>query len=100
MEYTHSKDYLIELANNSQTHGWLKDLIIKIINNNGSVSEAELTESVAQLKLNAASVLTVPCLNAMNTHADIRFISLTHHSGVCALANEQKIIFSNDITLL
>lgn len=100
MEYTHSKDYLIELANNSQTHGWLKDLIIKIINNNGSVSDAELTESVAQLKLNAASVLTVPSLTAMNTHADIRFISLTHHSGVCALANEQKINFSNDITLL
>lgn len=100
MEYTHSKDYLIELANNSQTHGWLKDLIIKVINNNGSVSDAELTESVAQLKLNAASVLTVPSLTAMNTHADIRFISLTHHSGVCALANEQKINFSNDITLL
>ena len=100
MEHTHSKDYLIELANNSQTHGWLKDLIIKIINNNGSVSDVELTESVAQLKLNAASVLTVPSLTAMNTHTDIRFISLTHHSGVCALANEQKINFSNDITLL
>lgn len=35
MTYTHSKDYLIELANNSQTQGWLKDLIIKIINSNG-----------------------------------------------------------------
>lgn len=63
MTYTHSKDYLIELANNSQTQGWLKDLIIKIINSNGNISDSELTASVAQLKLNAASELTIPSIN-------------------------------------
>lgn len=100
MAYTHSKDYLIELANNSQTQGWLKDLIIKIINSNGNISESELTASVAQLKLNAASELTIPSINVNNTHSGIRFISLIHHTGVCALADEQRIDFSNDITLL
>lgn len=100
MTYTHSKDYLIELANNSQTQGWLKDLIIKIINSNGNISDSELTASVAQLKLNAASELTIPSINVNNTHSDIRFISLIHHTGVCALADEQRIDFSNDITLL
>lgn len=100
MAYTHSKDYLIELANNSQTQGWLKDLIIKIINSNGNISDAELTASVAQLKLNAASELTIPSINVNNVHSDIRFISLIHHTGVCALAEEQRIDFSNDITLL
>ena len=56
MEYTHSKDYLIELASNPQTHGWLKDLIIKIVNNNGMISDTELADSVQQLKTNAASI--------------------------------------------
>lgn len=100
MAYTHSKDYLIELANNSQTQGWLKDLIIKIVNSNGNISDAELTASVAQLKLNAASELTIPSINVNNVHSDIRFISLIHHTGVCALSEEQRIDFSNDITLL
>lgn len=100
MTYTHSKDYLIELANNSQTQGWLKDLIIKIINSNGNISDSELTASVTQLKLNTASELTIPSINVNSAHSDIRFISLIHHTGVCALAEEQRIDFSNDITLL
>lgn len=100
MEYTHSKDYLIELASNPQTHGWLKDLIIKIVNNNGMISDAELADSVQQLKTNAASVLVIPSTAMSNQNADIKLLSLIHHSGVCALANEQTIEFSNDITLL
>lgn len=100
MEYTHSKDYLIELASNPQTHGWLKDLIIKIVNNNGGISDAELADSVIQLKTNATSVLVIPSTAMSNQNADIKLLSLTHHSGVCALANEQTIEFSNDITLL
>ena len=35
-----------------------------------------------------------------SAHPNIRFISLIHHTGVCALAEEQRIDFSNDITLL
>lgn len=100
MEYTHAKDFLIELANNPQTHGWLKDLIIKIVNNNGTISDTELIGSVRQLKTNAASALALPCTNISNHNTDIRLLSLTHHSGVSALANEQTIVFSNDITLL
>lgn len=100
MEYTHSKDYLIELASDPRTHGWLKDLIIKIVNNNGQVSDEELALSLCQLKSNSASTLTIPSTSVLNSHANIRFVSLTHHTGVCALANEQKIVFSDDITLL
>jgi hypothetical protein len=100
MEYTHSKDYLIELASNPQTHGWLKDLIIKIVNNNGMISDTELADSVQQLKTNAASILVIPSTAMSNQNADIRLLSLTHHSGVCALANDQTIEFSSDITLL
>lgn len=100
MEYTHAKDYLIELANDAQTHGWLKDLIIKAINTNGHLSDEDLSLTIIQLKNNSASTLTVPNTENTNSHADIRFISLTHNAGVCALANNQKIVFSKDITLL
>lgn len=100
MAYTHSKDYLIELANNPETQGWLKDLIIKIINSNGNISDSDLAASVTQLESNAASELTIPNINVNNAHSDIRLISLIHHTGVCALADEQRIDFSNDITLL
>lgn len=72
MEYTHSKDYLIELASNPQTHGWLKDLIIKIVNNNGMISDTELADSVQQLKTNAASILVIPSTAMSNQNADIR----------------------------
>lgn len=100
MEYTHAKDYLIELANGTQTHGWLKDLIIRTINTNGHLSDEDLSLTTIQLKSNSASTLTVPNTENNNHHADIRFISLTHNTGVCALANDQTIIFSKDITLL
>lgn len=100
MEYTHAKDFLIELANNPQTHGWLKDLIIKIVNSNETIQDTELKGSVDQLKTNASSVLALPSTNKLNQHTDIRLVSLTHYSGVCALKNKQTIVFSNDITLL
>lgn len=100
MEYTHAKDYLIELANDEQTHGWLKDLIIKTINTNGHLSDEDLSSTAIQLKSNSASTLSVPNTESTNSHADIRFISLIHNAGVCALANNQKIVFSKDITLL
>ncbi len=100
MEYTHSKDYLIELVNNPQTQGWLKDLIIKVVNSNGEISDGELADSVQQLKTKAASVLVTPSTAILNQNADIKLLSLTHNSGVCALAEEQTIEFSKDITLL
>ena len=100
MEYTHAKDYLIELANDAQTHGWLKDLIIKIINTNGHLSDEDMSTTTTQLKSNSASILSAPSTKNTNSHSDIRFISLIHNAGVCALANDQKIIFSKDITLL
>lgn len=100
MAYTHAKDYLIELAENSSTRGWLKDLIIKIINNNGDLSDDELTNIVSQIKANGASTLSLPSSTLSETHADLQFKSITHISGVCALSENQTIDFSDDITLL
>lgn len=35
MSHSHAKGYLLALANKPKIHGWFKDLIVKIINNNG-----------------------------------------------------------------
>lgn len=40
--YTHTKDYLIELATNTNTYGWLKDLVIRVINANGKLTDDDL----------------------------------------------------------
>lgn len=100
MEYTHSKDYLIELAIKPQTKGWMRDLIIKIVNHNGVLSNIELIDSLQQLKTNAANVLAIPSATILHKNDNIKLLSLTHHTGVCALAPEQTIEFSKDFTLL
>lgn len=100
MAYTHSKDYLIELASNPQTHGWLKDLAIKIVNSNGNLSDADIADSVQQIKQNGVSTLPLPASLGSLTNNDVSLVSLIHHSGVCALAHNQRIDFSEHITLL
>lgn len=98
--YTHAKDYLIELANNPNTFGWLKDLIIKVITNNGHLSDQDLDDTKEQLKANGASSLAIPAAPAASASSVVRLEQLHHHSGVCALAPDQKIVFSDQVTLL
>lgn len=98
--YTHAKDFLIELAENQNTFGWLKDLIIRVINTNGSLTDGDLDATKEQLKTNGASTLTVPTAPSANASSVVRFKKLTHKSGVSALAPNQTIDFSEDITLI
>ena len=46
----HSKEYLIELANNNGTPDWLRLLISKAIETNGDVSLADMTTIYSMLK--------------------------------------------------
>lgn len=98
--YTHAKDYLIELANNPNTFGWLKDLIIKVITNNGHLSDQDLDDTKEKLKANGASSLAIPAAPAASASLVVRLVQLHHNSGVCALAPDQKIDFSDQVTLL
>lgn len=98
--YTHAKDFLIELAENQNTSGWLKDLIIRVINTNGNLTDGDIDAVKEQLKTNGASTLTVPTAPSVNASSVVRFRKLTHKSGVCALAPNQTIGFSEDITLI
>ena len=98
--HKHSKDYLIEFADTPNTAGWLRDLIIKIINNNRSLTEEEIESSTQQLIKGSDSILQFHDEKPTSSNNDIRFISLTHNSGVGALADNQTIKFSKNITLL
>ena len=98
--YTHAKDYLIKLANNPKTLGWMKDLIIKVITNNGHLSVQDLDDTKEQLKANGESLLAIPAAPSASASSVVRLRQLHHHSGVCALAPDQKIDFSDHITLL
>lgn len=98
--YIHAKDYLIELATNTNTYGWLKDLIIRVVNANGKLTDADIEVIKEQLKLNGASTLVVPSAPSANASSIVRFAKLTHKGGVCALAPNQHIDFSEDVTLI
>lgn len=100
MSHVHAKGYLLELANKSETEGWLKDLIVKIVNNNGNLSEGDLTDTLNQLKEGGQAVLTIPSVDSLAIGNTIQLVSLKHNSGVCALTGNQEIKFSKDITLL
>ena len=99
MIYKHSKDYLIAFANDPQTKGWLKDLVVKVINSNGELDDDAIAATTNQLKANDKSILIVPESTEQSSNTDVSLISLVHHSGVCALTNEQEMFFSDDITL-
>lgn len=97
----HSKEYLIELANNNGTPDWLRLLISKAIETNGDVSLADMTTIYSMLKNEDCT--KIPLLAITSTemeHNKILLKKLIHHKGVCALKEEQKIHFSNEITIL
>lgn len=100
MSHAHAKGYLLEVANKPETEGWLKDLIVKIVNNNGTLSDEDLTDTINQLKNGGQSILPMPLAAPSATGHSIRLVSLKHNRGVCALAENQQIQFSKDITLL
>lgn len=100
MPKTHARDYLLELAGNANTAGWMHDLIIRIVNSNGQLTEEDVVQTLAQLKANGVGTLEMPSSVSVDADVEISLTELIHHSGVNALASEQKIPFSKDITLL
>lgn len=98
MSKTHAKDYLIEYAN-SLDKDWLKCLIIETINTNGNISNEKLEEIYLNLSQN--SPLTIPAITSKGVaNTSIILHSLKHISGINALANDQTITFSPNITIL
>lgn len=100
MPKTHARDYLLEYASQPSTAGWMRDLIIRLVTANGQLIDEDLAQSKEQLKSNGPSALPMPTVTVTDSPSEIKLTKLVHHSGVNALADEQQITFSNDVTLL
>lgn len=98
---TSALDYLIEFVNNERNDLWLKGVVALYINSNEVINEADYATMVDELlaekpkdsKLNGK-------MAAKSDEKNIRLKSLCHKSGINALAKNQKIVFSDDMTVL
>lgn len=100
MQKTHARDYLLEYASLPSTPGWMHDLIVRVVMNNGQLTDDVYVATKEQLKTNSPAALTNEVRYVTDDASEIRLTELIHHGGVNALASEQKIHFSKDITLL
>lgn len=97
----HAKEYLIEFANQSSTKDWLRFLIHKCIDGNGSISTDDYETVYSLLKKDTKS--TVPPILSSSMQLDrqpLSLLSLKHKTGVCALQDNTQIKFSPNITIL
>lgn len=96
----HSRDYLIEYSNTKVKENWLKSLICNSILYNGAIPQNILDSIYKSLRYGTpVAVPSVP-ETSPHTSGNLKFESLKHISGVCALRVNQIIKFSNDITIL
>lgn len=83
-KFLHAKDYLIELASKNETAGWMHDLIVRLINKDGELTEEDYAAAAQQLKTNDAATMELPTADTTANETEIRLVSLTHHTGVNA----------------
>lgn len=100
MSKTHAKEYLLEMACSANTPGWMHDLIVRVVMNNGQLTDEALVATAEQIKNNTPAALTNEVRYVTDDTPEIILTKLIHHSGVNALTSEQTIFFSKDITLL
>lgn len=97
---THAKDYLLEFASNPKTDGWLKDLIAIVVDKGCVITDEDCEFVIKEIEEESDATLSQPTIRNQLNHDDLRLIELEHNSGVCAIAKRQKIIFSNQVTLI
>ena len=96
----HAKDYLVDYALNKNSDLWLKKLIYEIIQSNGCINSTIIDELYSSL-VNETPIDEPTLTSENNTDAtNLHFISLKHNSGVSALADNQIIKFSDNVTIM
>ncbi|MCK9155416.1 MAG: hypothetical protein M0P12_04810 [Paludibacteraceae bacterium] len=96
---SHAKDYLIEFSKDKPE--WYKALINDAVLTNGDVTETRKDEIFNNLSEGTVlqSELETPT-SVQNPSEKLVFKTLNHISGVNALSENQKIKFSDDVTIL
>lgn len=94
-------DYLIEYINSEGEDKWLQSVVSCYLNYNEDISDLEIQNLTDDLLTNNIREYLLDTFNPIsNTSELIEIKKLVHESGVNALAENQEIVFNNQVTVL
>jgi len=95
---TNARDYLLDYANGKAN--WFRALILESINTSGNISD-DYKKKIYSALINDNDIVPPEVVEVTLDHGQkLSFVKLKHKQGVNALASNQLIKFSNDITIL
>ena len=90
------RDLLLDYFNNPTHSAWSRDLVAKIIKSNGYLSSSEIEVIIDEIK-NKEETISEDLSDYQNSpFKKIEINSITHVSGINALAENQTITFCNE----
>lgn len=94
-------DYLIEYIDSEDEDKWLQSVVSCYLNSNEDISDLEIQNLTNDLLTNNIRECPLDISNPIsNTSELIEIKKLVHESGVNALAENQEIVFNNQVTVL
>lgn len=94
-------DYLIEYINSEDEDKWIQSVVSCYLNSNEDISNLEIQNLTDDLLTNNIREYPLDTFNHIsNTSELIEIKKLVHESGVNALAENQEIVFNNQVTVL
>lgn len=98
---TSAIDYLIEYINSEDEDKWIQSVVSCYLNSNEEISDLEIQKLTDDLLTNNIRKYSLDTFNPIsNTSNIIEINKLAHESGVNALAENQEIVFNNQVTVL
>ncbi len=95
------RNALVEFANRNCHIGWACNLVCKVLQTDGNLSEADRVQILTDLQNGNAAPMTPPAHANEDTTSEIDLLSLAHKNGVNALAQSQTIKFcSQNFTMV
>src|SRR5699024_837238 len=94
-------DYLIEYIDSEDEDKWIQSVVSCYLNSNEDISGLEIQNLTNDLLTNNIREYPLDTFNPIsNTSELIEIKKLVHESGVNALAENQEIVFNNQVTVL
>ncbi len=94
-------DYLIEYINSEDEDKWLQSVVSCYLNSNEDISDLEIQNLTNDLLKNNIREYPLDTFNPISKTSElIEIKKLVHESGVNALAENQEIVFNNQVTVL
>lgn len=98
---TSAVDYLIEYINLDNGDDWIKSVVSCYLSSGEKINDLEIQNLTNDLLTHRNREYSLDTSNTIsNTSELIKLNKLFHKSGVNALAQNQKIVFNDDVTIL